>query len=347
VAPEIEQVISSPLNTRIIKILKRPGDLLTRGEAILQLDVTESQLALEKINQQIELKINQQLRAKLELDNTLNNLQSQYQIKNLEHKSFQNISSRNRELKQNGLLSVELLQQAELNEEKALFELKQIEAAKNNAQQSTKAQLDGLLLELHTLENERSEAARQLELATTKSDRDGVLTFVVSEEGATVQKGAVIARIADLRSFRVDATTSEIHARRLSTNLPVVVKIDEDYLNGRLANILPTIKDGVITIQIELLEKTSPLLRANLRVDTFIQTERKQNVLRIKKGPFINSEGIHNVYVVRGDVAIKTPIQIGIASQDYYEVIEGLLEGDEVIISEMTDYMHLKEVKLK
>jgi 2-polyprenyl-6-methoxyphenol hydroxylase-like FAD-dependent oxidoreductase len=55
--------------------------------------------------------------------------------------------------------------------------------------------LEGLALEMKTLNQERTEAQRQLELATTKSDRNGVLTWVVNEEGATVQKGAVLARI--------------------------------------------------------------------------------------------------------------------------------------------------------
>ena len=69
--------------------------------------------------------------------------------------------------------------------------------------------------------------------------------------------------------------------------------------------------------------------------------------MRIKKGPFANGEGLRDVFVVRGDVAVKTPVRLGIASFDQYEVVQGLLEGDEVIISDMTDYQHLKEVKLK
>ena len=43
----------------------------------------------------------------------------------------------------------------------------------------------------------------------------------------------------------------------------------------------------------------------------------------------------------------KTPVKLGIASFDFYEIVQGLIEGDEVIISEMTDYQHLKEVKIK
>jgi HlyD family secretion protein len=347
VVPEFEHVVSSPINARVVKILKRAGDALRRGEPIVTLDMSESVLQLEKMNQQIELKQNQQARAKLNLENTLNGLQSQWEIKNLEYKSAKANSSRNRELFKQGLLSSDLLRQAELQEEKARFELAGLEAAKLNAQKSTATELAGLALEMKTLERERAEAERQLDLATAKSDRDGVLTWVVTEEGSTVQKGAVVARVADLNSFRVEAKVSDVHAGKLHAGLPVSVKINEDYLDGSLAAINPTIKDGIITLTVGLKEKSNPLLRSNLRVDVLIVTDHKGLALRVKKGPFVSSEGLHDVFVIRGDSAIKTAVRIGISSFDNFEIVEGLLEGDEVIISEMADYMHLKEVKLK
>jgi HlyD family secretion protein len=347
VVPEFEQVLSSPLDTRVVKILKRPGDVLAKGEPILELDVSAAVLALEKVAQQIELKQNQQAKVKLDLESTLSNLQSQWEIKSLDYKAAKASSARNRALHQQGLISEERLREAELVEEKTGFELKQLETSKRTAQQSTNTQLEGSVLEMKTLEKERDEAQRQLELATTKSDRNGVLTWVVTEEGATAHKGDVLARISDLNSFRVEATVSDVHANRLAAGMPVSVKINDDYLKGEIASIDPTIKGGIITLQIRLAEKASPRLRSNLRVDALIVTEHKDHALRIKKGPFANADGAHDVFVIRGDTAIKTSARLGISSFDYYEVTQGLLEGDEVIISEMTDYMHLKEVKLK
>jgi HlyD family secretion protein len=347
VVPEFEQVISSPINARVTRILKRPGDPLKRGEPILELDVSESVLALEKVNQQIALKQNQQAKIKLDLDNTLIDLQSRWEIKNLEYKAAKASAARSRSLSQQGLLSEEKLREAELQEEKTAFELKQIEDAKGNAQKSTRTQVEGLALEMDTLQKERIEAQRQLELATTKSDRDGVLTWVVNEEGAILQKGAVLARVADLNSFRVNATLSDIHASKLSQGLPVSIKINDDYLQGEVATVQPTIKDGIITATITLRDKANLLLKSNLRVDVLIITDRKDKVLRLKKGPAINGEGLREVFVIRGDTAVKTPVKVGIASFEAYEILEGLIEGDEVIISDMSDYLHMKEAKLK
>ena len=347
IVPEFEQVLSSPIDARVLKILKRPGDIVDKGTPILQLDVSAAILAVEKINQQIELKQNAQAKAKLDLESTLNDLQSRIETKSLDHKSLSAGSARNRELFKSGLLSEDKLREVELLEEKAALELKQLESSKRTAQQSTKTQLAGLDLELKQLEKERDEAKRQLELATTKSDRNGVLTWVVQEEGATIPKGSVIARIADLNSFRVDATISDVHANRLSPGMLVSIKVNDEYLKGALRSIDPTIKNGVITLQVSLLDKSSALLKSNLRCDVLIVTDRKDKALRVKKGPFANAEGARDVFVIRGDTAVKLPVKFGIASFDNYEVLDGLLEGDEVIISDMTDYQHLKEVKIK
>ena len=93
--------------------------------------------------------------------------------------------------------------------------------------------------------------------------------------------------------------------------------------------------------------KSSPLLRPNQRVDVYLITERKTRALRVKRGPFITGgAGVHDVFVIRGDVAVKTEARIGISSFEYYEVVSGLLEGDEVIISNMKEYMHMDEVQI-
>src|SRR5437762_233026 len=77
VVPEFEQVLSSPIDSRVVKILKSPGAALAKGEPILTLDVSQAVLTLDRINQQIETKQNQQAKVKLDLESTLNGLQSQ------------------------------------------------------------------------------------------------------------------------------------------------------------------------------------------------------------------------------------------------------------------------------
>ena len=75
-------------------------------------------------------------------------------------------------------------------------------------------------------------------------------------------------------------------------------------------------------------------------------TARKHRALRVKRGAFAAAEGKQDVFVVRGSKAVRTPVRLGISSFEYVEIAAGLMEGDEVIVTETQDYMHLKEVAL-
>jgi HlyD family secretion protein len=348
VVPEVEQVVSSPVDARVLRILKRAGDAVAPGEPIVELDLTGSQVALAKLEQDLALKRNLQERTRLDLQAKLADTQARWDVKKLQLESYRAQLRRHRDLHAQGLLSQETLQQSELAEAQATVELKQLEADRAAAQESTRAQLSGVALEAAQLTRERDEARRQLLLATTRADRHGVVTWTVTEEGAAVRRGDVLARLADLGSFRVEASVSDVHAQRLAAGLPVAVRVAEgQQVAGTVATVRPAIQGGSISFAVALREKSSPLLRSNLRVDVLVVVDRKDHTLRLKRGPFANGEGRQDVFVVRGDRAVRTPVRIGLGDFDRFEVVEGLREGDEAVISDMSAYLHVKEVSLR
>jgi HlyD family secretion protein len=251
-------------------------------------------------------------------------------------------------LRESGLVSDDQVREAQVALEKAEVDLAEVRESIANAEGAHAAELEGLGLETAMLVKERDQAARQLDLATARADRGGVLTWVVAEEGAAVRRGDVLARIADLSTFRVSATLSDVHAQRVTVGMPARIRVNEEAtVDGSVSSILPTIKDGVMTLVVALDEKSSPLLRANLRVDVFIVTDRRASALRVKRGPFATAEGEQDVFVVRADRALRRRARLGLMSFEHVEVQQGLFAGDEVIVSDMRDYAHLSEVRLK
>src|SRR4029079_13369220 len=174
-------------------------------------------------------------------------------------------------------------------------------AQRDNAREATKAELDGLDLEIGKLRKQDDGARRQLDLDSAPADRPGVLTWVVTEEGASVVKGAPLARVADYTSFRVDASVSDVHARRLSAGQPVTIRVGSDTLDGTIASVDPTVVNGTITVVIALAQPSNPLLRSNLRVDVEIVTARRPATLRVRRGPFASGEGTQPGSVVAAD----------------------------------------------
>ena len=162
-----------------------------------------------------------------------------------------------------------------------------------------------------------------------------------------MEQGEVLARIADVEAFRVDIRVSDTNANRLSEGMAVKVKIGETTLPAQIAQVLPEIENGIMTVQARLSEPAHPLLKINLRVDALLITDFRSQTLRVRKGPFSTGVGHQQVFRIQGNQAHRLQVQFGIAGFDHYEIVEGLQEGDQVIISDMRDHLKVDHVKLR
>jgi HlyD family secretion protein len=347
VVPAFEGVISSPVEARVEKVLKRPGDLVKAGDPILALDTSSARLDLGKLEDQLARKVNEQQQLRISLERSLNDLHGQIEAQKLDVEALAYRLEQNRKLRADGLVSEQTFKASEVEAKKAEIQLAQLQGSVAAARLSTDAQLQGVELDLATLRKERDDARRLLELATTRSDRAGVLTWVVLQEGTTVRRGDVIARIADLDLFRVEGTVSDVHSSSLHAGQTVRVKLDDQTLDGRLTSIDPTIENGAVKFKVDLEKPRDPRLRNALRVDVLVVTDARANVLRVPKGPFAQGSGTDDVFVVDGDHAVRRRVRFGLSGDDFYEVVDGLAPGEEVILSDMKDYQHLDRVNLK
>lgn len=347
VIPAFESVLSSPVEARVRKILKRPGERVVAGDEILSLDTSASQLDLGRLEDRLMQKANEQEQVRIGLEKSLSELRGRIESQRLDTEVAEARAAQNRKLRVEGLVSEETLRVAEVEAKKAQIQLRQLEEQVASERRAADSRVQGLNLDLAILRKERDEAGRQLELATTRADRAGVVTWVFNEEGGTVRRGDVIARIADPESFRVEATVSDVHSARLSTGQPVKVVMDGQALPGRLASIYPSVENGSVKFNVDLADPRNPKLRDNLRVDVLVVTGTRSEALRVASGPFADGGGTDRVFVVEGGRAVRRPVRFGLVGAEYLEVTDGLAAGDEVIVSDMRDHAHLTEVKLK
>ena len=346
VVPGYEQTLSSPAETRVLAILRKPGEHLAKGQSILELDGSEVKLALEQASKDLSLKANQRTQLSLDMGRTLGDLDGQLKIKDLRLEYLKSRTVQQQKMFELGGISKDQFDQVKLEERIATIERQELDSSIHNTKQSLENQLGGLLTEIRTLERARADIERQIDMLACKATRDGILTYVNQTVGSVIHKGDVMARIADLSSYRVDATTSDIHAQQLAAGLPVRVKVNDSFLDGAITSIDPTIDNGILKFDVGLEGRTDTLLRPNLRVDVFVLVSTRNEALRVAKGPFINNDGAVNVFVIREGKAVRVPVRIGVTSFDFVEVLEGLSAGDEVIISDMREYIHLKEIKI-
>ena len=134
------------------------------------------------------------------------------------------------------------------------------------------------------LAGQGSGAARRRSTCAT-TDRDGVVTWVLPQEGALVRRGDVVARVADLSAFRVDATVSDVHAARLAPGMPAVVSVDDEAARRHRRDGLPDDRERHRALLRRARRARASALRNNLRVDVQVVTDRSARRC-VPRGPF-------------------------------------------------------------
>jgi len=343
---ENEQVLPSLLDARILRVLKHTGDRISPGEPIAQLDAGAVQADLEKARQDLAEKQKELAGIRQQLDQTLSGLRSQLEIKRAEVARLHEKVEQRRSQFKDGIVSANDVRNAEAEEEKAQADLRNVEESRRNAESTAKAHSEQLTMEAEAIQTQRSAGERDMASAIIRSDNEGVLTWV-ADEGSTVARGDPVARIADTRSFRVEADLPDAAAGPLKFGMPVTVTVGTAVLQGNLTGIAPATGNGVVTVKVTLQDSSNPVLRPDLRVNVLVPTERKSGVLLIQAGPALAANSTREVFVIRGGIAIKVPVTLGIASAGRCEVVQGLKQGDEVILSDMSRFMNLNQVAVR
>jgi HlyD family secretion protein len=161
----------------------------------------------------------------------------------------------------------------------------------------------------------------------------------------------VLAKVADLSSYRVEARISEIHAANISVGMLARIRLSLAGKNlsigGHVSHISPSVENGVISLQIRLAEASHEALRPSQRVEVYLISAERQAAMRLYRPSFVTRSGRSEVFVIRGNEAVKTTVETGLRGAEMVEIISGLQPGDEVITSDMSEYAHVKKVKLQ
>ena len=347
IVPETEEIISSPIPARIEKILRQPGERIKAGESVVQLDKESTLTTFSKLKDEQQLKQNKATKLRIELQKDLNDLQAQYNIKKMQVKSLESVVADERYLLKIGGGTPENTRQAELNLQVAQLEQKLLQDQIQNKKVAMQADLRELGYEMDMQVRDIQELQRTISQAEITAHKPGVVTWVNTEIGANVNKGDVVARVADLSSFKVKASIADAYAGQLQPGGGVIVRVNDTDLRGTISTVEPAVANGIVTFFVQLDQKNHQLLRPSLRAEVYVITSYKDKVVRVKNGPFYN--GTHNqpVFVVQGNKAVRRNVQIGESNFDYVELKDKIAAGEEIIISDMKKYSHLSEVELK
>ncbi|WP_080905833.1 HlyD family secretion protein [Parabacteroides sp. Marseille-P3160] len=346
VIPAFEEIINSPIPSRIMEVYKKGGDPVEMGTPILKLDLQSAETEVGKLVDEGRMKQLQLEQLQVTSRNKLSEMEMKLKVSRMEL-NRKEVELRNEQyLDSLGAGTTDKVRQAELNYHVGLLQLTEDEQRYRNEQALVEADLKVKELELSIFRTSLAEARRTLEDAQIRSPRKAILTYVNNEIGAQVPQGSKVAIVSDLSHFKIEGEIADTYGDRIAVGSKAVVKIGNDQLKGTVSDVTPLSKNGVISFTVQLEEDNHPRLRSGLKTDVYVMNAIKDGVMRIANGSYYIGKGEYELFVVKGNQLLKRKVRLGDSNFEYVEVVSGLQPGDEVVVSDMNDFKHKQKIKL-
>ena len=347
VIPAFEEIINSPINSRIVEVYKRGGDSVDVGTPILKLDLQSAETEYNKQLDEEQMKSLQLEQQRVTNHNKLSEMEMNLKVSRMEL-DRKAVELRNeRYLDSLGAGTTDKVRQVELDYNVSILKLKEDEQKYKNEQALAEADLKVKELELNIFRKSLAETRRTLEDAQIRSPRKAILTYVNNEIGSQIGQGAKVAIVSDLSHFKIEGEIADTYGDRIAAGSKAVIKIGSEKLDGTVSDVTPLSKNGVISFTVQLEEDNHKRLRSGLKTDVYVMNAVKDDVLRIANSSYYVGKGEYELCVVNGNQLLKRKVQLGDSNFEYVEVVSGLQEGDQVIVSDMNAYKDKNKLKIE
>ncbi len=348
VAPAFEEIINSPINTRIVEVYRKGGDSVNVGTPILKLDLQSTETEYNKLLDEEQMRRYKLEQLKVNNQTKLNDMAMQIKVSAMKLNRMK-VELRNEHyLDSLGAGTTDKVRQAELSYNVAQLEYEQLKQQYTNEQQVRAAELKVQELDFNIFRKSLAEMKRTLDDAQIRSPRKAILTYINNQVGAQVAQGAQVAVISDLSHFKVEGEIADTYGDRVSAGGKAIVKIGSEKLEGTVSSVTPLSKNGVISFTVQLAEDNNKRLRSGLKVDVYVMNAVKEDVMRIANASFYVGRGEYELFVLTSsDEIVKRKVQLGDSNFESVEVISGLKVGDKVVVSDMSSYKNKNKLKVK
>jgi HlyD family secretion protein len=222
-----------------------------------------------------------------------------------------------------------------------------------HAIETAQLQKESLQFELRArrLERDRQQlVAEDLQRRVTdldiKSPVDGVIGTLIVAERTTVAQNAALLSVVDLGAFEIEFQVPETYADDLGLGMDAEITYGAEKYAASVSAISPEVKQGQVTGRLRFAKSVPQGMRQNQRVSSRIVLEARDNVLKVPRGPFLDTGGGRLAYVVSDDIATRRKIRTGGTSVGEVEILEGLSAGDQIIVSNLSEFERVERIRL-
>ena len=189
---------------------------------------------------------------------------------------------------------------------------------------------------------------KQLDALSVRAGISGVLAELPHQVGEHVAPGTTLAKVVQLDQLKASLKIAETQARDIQIGQPAEIDTHNGVIAGKVMRIDPAVLNGTVTVDVELAGALPQGARPDLSVDGTIDLDRMQDVLFVGRPAFGNENSTINLFRLNpdGQTAVRVPVKVGRASVNSIQVIEGLQQGDTVILSDMSRWDNTDRIRL-
>ncbi|MEG1401034.1 efflux RND transporter periplasmic adaptor subunit [Bacteroides sp.] len=348
VAPAFEEIINSPINSRVIEVYRKGGDSVDVGTPILKLDLQSAETDYKKLLDEEQMRRYKLDQLRVNNQTKLSDMAMQIKVSTMKLARMK-VELRNEHyLDSLGAGTTDKVRQAELSYNVAQLEYEQLKQQYANEREVAAAELKVQELDFNIFRKSLAEMKRTLDDAQIRSPRKAILTYINNQIGAQIAQGGQVAIISDLSHFKVEGEIADTYGDRVAAGGRAIVKIGNEKLEGTVSSVTPLSKNGVISFSVQLTEDNNKRLRSGLKTDLYVMNAIKEDVMRLANGSYYVGRGEYELFVMTSeDEIVKRKVQLGDSNFEFVEVLGGLKVGDRVVVSDMSPYKNKNKLKVK
>jgi HlyD family secretion protein len=345
-------VVPATVAGRVVKILVEPGAVVDANTVILELSNPELELQWLDAQSQLNSAKAKRDSQKTQLQDQLLGMEANMAQMEATLRGYELQAQVDQKQYEEDLIS-ELnyqLSQSRVEEQKKLLEFnrRRMTMFCDSTTPALLAEYDASLKQAESLFNLRQNQFNSLKVCAGTA---GVLASVKEkiELGQSVSAGTILARITNPKRLKAQLKVPEAQARDVIIGLSAEVDTYNGTVTGTVSRIDPTVMEGNVTVDIKLNGELPDGARPDLSVVGTIEIERLNDIIYVGRPVFASSEATIEIFklVEDGKYAVHTRVQLGRSSVSTIEVTDGLIPGDEVILSDMSQWDEHDRIRLK
>ncbi|MBZ4041564.1 efflux RND transporter periplasmic adaptor subunit [Flavobacterium hibisci] len=223
---------------------------------------------------------------------------------------------------------------------------KTIQQSIQKEKQSNQLQISQINRSIQTMEKSLDILRNNKKNFLITAPESGRLTSFEPVLGKTFQAGESIGKIDSKRGYKLAADVDEFYLEKVREGLKGQVEFKGNVLEIMVTKVIPEVKNGHFTVELAFTSKENIALQGGLSFGVKLILSEKNKTLVVPKGSFNQETAGKWIFVVKGNKAERRNIKLGRENPSYYEVLEGLKEGESVITSSYSDYKDIEELSI-